>query len=188
MPLNDYDWSPKYGWVQDKYGINWQLALGKPEDVESKFSPFFTFTGENFGRAEEAVHFYTSVFPDASVRGILKHRHVPEAEKETVLHAQFSLCNQVFMAIDSGAPHAFQFNEGVSFVISCMDQKEIDYFWQMLTDGGQESMCGWLKDKFGVWWQVVPYNMGKIFQEKGEKVMKAFCAMQKIDMDLLMEL
>ena len=188
VALGSYDWSPKFGWVEDKYGINWQMGLGKPEDVEMKFSPFFTFTGQTFGRAEEAVGYYTSIFPDSGVRGILKQRHVPEAEKETVLHAQFTLCNQVFMAIDSAFQHPFQFDEGVSLVINCADQKEIDFFWENLTLGGEESMCGWLKDKFGVRWQVVPFNIGQLMHEKGNKAMEALLSMRKIDMDLLMQL
>lgn len=188
MPLGNYEWSQKYGWVQDKFGLNWQISLGKEEDVPQKFTPFFTFTGHNFGKAEEAVKYYTSAFPDASISGILKHKESPDSEVVTVMHAQFHLCNQVFMAVDSGAPYAFQFDEGVSLVINCQSQKEIDYYWNHLTDGGIESMCGWVKDRFGVSWQIVPDKMGEWMSdpEKSKRVTQAFMQMKKLDWDTLM--
>lgn len=187
MPLGAYPWSEKYGWVADKFGVNWQVALGKPEDVAHRYSPFFMFTGPNFGRAEEAVHFYTGIFSDSSIRGILKHKETPEAPGETVLHAQFSLCGQTFMAIDSGGPHEHNFNPAVSQVISCASQEEIDYYWEKLLDGGKEGMCGWLSDRFGVSWQVVPEKMGEWMRdpEKGPRVAQALMQMKKLDWDIL---
>jgi predicted 3-demethylubiquinone-9 3-methyltransferase (glyoxalase superfamily) len=92
------------------------------------------------------------------------------------------------MAIDSAYPQPTSFDEGVSLVISCADQQEIDYFWEKLTEGGEESMCGWLRDKFGVRWQVVPHNIGQLMHEKGNKAMEAIMGMRKIDMNLLMQL
>jgi len=187
MPMDTYPWSKKYGFVQDKFGLNWQISLGKEGDVPQKFAPFFTFTGANFGRAEEAVNYYTALFSDSSVTGILKHKETSEAEKETVLHAQFQLCGQVFMAVDSGAPHQFQFDPGVSLVINCQSQDEIDYYWENLLSGGKESMCGWLSDRFGVSWQVVPDKLGEWMRdpERSKRVSDAFMQMKKLDWDLL---
>ena len=187
MPLDTYPWSQKYGWVKDKVGLTWQISLGKEGDVPQKFAPFFTFTGVNFGRAEEAVNYYTTLFPGSSVSGISKHKESPDAEKETVLHAQFQIGGQVFMAIDSGAPHQFQFDQGVSLVINCQSKEELDYYWDNLTREGKECMCGWLIDRFGVSWQVVPDKLGKWMSdpEKGIRVTTALMQMKKLDWEKL---
>lgn len=187
MPLDKYPWAAKYGWIQDKFGLNWQIALGTPESASQKFTPFFTFTGTQFGRAEEAVNFYTSFFTGSSIIGIKKHKEDPTSDSETVLHAQFQLCKQVFMAIDSGAPHQFQFDPGISLVINCQSQDEIDYYWENLLSGGKESMCGWLSDRFGVSWQVVPDKLGEWMRdsERSKRVSGAFMQMKKLDWDML---
>ncbi|PIQ20583.1 MAG: hypothetical protein COW65_14170 [Cytophagales bacterium CG18_big_fil_WC_8_21_14_2_50_42_9] len=187
MPLNQYPWSERYGWVQDRYGISWQLALGKLEDVGQKFTPSLMFTKQQAGRAEQAIQFYTSLFDNSSVVGILKYDENDQDVTGTVKHAQFKLGNQVFMAMDSSMPHAFGFNEGISFVINCQTQEEIDYYWHKLTQEGQEDRCGWLKDQYGVSWQIVPAILGKLMtdQEKAPRVMQAFMQMKKFDIDKL---
>lgn len=187
MPLDKYEWSEKYGWVQDRYGVNWQLALGKLEEVGQQFSPTLLFTGDQHGKAEQAVHFYTSVFKPASIDGILKYSSDEGDVEGTVKHAQFRLGNNVLMAMDSSLPHAFSFNEAISFVVECNTQEEIDYYWHKLTEGGQEGMCGWLKDPFGVSWQIVPAVLGKLMSEpeKAARVMQAFMQMKKFDIDQL---
>lgn len=189
MPLDKYEWSEKYGWLQDKFGVSWQLAYGKLQEVGQKFSPMLLFTGQQAGRAEEAIGFYTSIFDDSSVVGILKHAAGGSEVEGTVLHAQFKLGQQVFMAMDSSIPHQFSFTEGVSFVINCKTQKEIDYYWSKLTQGGREDRCGWLKDKFGVSWQVVPAVLGEMMQDKdpqrANRVMQAMLKMNKFDIETL---
>lgn len=190
MPLDKYPWSEKYGWLQDRYGLSWQLSLGKISDVGQKITPSLLFVGEQHGRAEEALHYYSSVFKNAHTDGILRYV-AGEPEKEgTVKHAQFSLEGQKFMVMDSGLPHAFQFNEALSFVISCDTQEEIDHFWNKLTGGGgQESQCGWLKDKFGVSWQVIPPVLVKYLNDpnpvKANNVMQAMMKMSRIDIATL---
>jgi len=102
----------------------------------------------------------------------------------TIKHAQFKLNEQLFMAMDSSMPHAFTFNEGISFVVTCDSQDEIDYFWNKLTEGGEESMCGWLKDKYGVSWQIVPAILGDLMTgspDKANRVMQALLQMKKLD-------
>ncbi len=187
MPLGRYDWSAQYGWVEDKFGVSWQVSLGKEGDVASKFAPYFTFTGQVFGNAEAAVQFYTRIFPGSTITGILKHKENQDDEKETVLHAQFNLCEQVFMAGDSGFSHSFSFGAGISLVISCHSQEEIDFYWENLTKGGSEEMCGWLSDPFGVSWQVIPSKMGEwmALPEKRERVARAFMQMKKLDWQVL---
>lgn len=181
MPLDRYEWSEKYGWVQDKYGLSWQIAKGKVSDVGQKISPSFLFVGDLYGRAEEAVNFYTSVFPDSEIRGISKG---PDGK---VMHAQFKLNGQQFMIMESNDQHDFDFNEGVSIIVNCSSQKEIDYYWEKLTaGGGQEVECGWLKDKFGVSWQVTPVQLEEMLmspdKKKTERVTKAFLHMKKFNL------
>lgn len=187
MPMDTYPWSEKYGWLEDRFGLSWQISLGNENDVPLKYSPYLTFTNSAFGKAEKAIRFYTSIFPDASITGILKHKENPEEALETVMHGQFMLCNQVFMASDSGQQHDFQFSPGVSLVISCENQKEIDHFWTMLTAGGAEEMCGWLRDRFGISWQVVPSKLGDWMRDpaRSQRVSQAFMQMKKLDWDML---
>ncbi len=190
MPLDKYPWSEKYGWLNDKYGVSWQIALGKMEEVGQKFTPFLTFTGSQHGRAEEALNLYTSIFKNSSVAGIMRYGPGETEREGTVTHAQFSLDGGVFMVIDSGAEHGFQFNEALSFVINCEGQAEVDYYWEkLIADGGQESQCGWLKDKFGVSWQVVPVELHQLLADpdpaRAQRATGAMMQMQKIDIEKL---
>ncbi len=191
MPLNTYEWSQKYGWVQDKYGLSWQISMGELADVGQKISPSLLFVGEQLGRAEEAVHFYTRIFKNSNIVGISKYGPNEPQPEGSVKHAQFQLDGQVFMVMDSAVTlHNFQFNEAVSFVINCQTQQEIDYFWDAMTaDGGSAGQCGWLKDKFGVSWQVVPPILGQLLgdkdPEKAQRVMQAMLKMKKLDIATL---
>jgi len=187
MPLEKYEWSERYGWLQDRYGASWQLALGKMSDVGQKFTPTLLFTGTQHGRADEAVRFYTSVFKNSSITGILKYNPGENEPEGSVKHAQFKLDDHVFMAMDSSMPHQFSFNEALSLVVECNSQEEIDYFWYKLTEDGEESMCGWLKDKFGISWQIVPAILGELMSnpERSARVIQAFMQMKKFEIDQL---
>jgi len=187
MPLDKYEWSEKYGWVQDRFGVSWQIAFGKIRDVGQKITPSLMFVGEHHGKAEQAINFYTSVFDNSAISGIL-HYQAGESDPEgTVKHAQFNINKYVMMAMDSSFSHQFTFNEAISFVVDCQTQEEIDYYWNKLTEGGQESMCGWLKDRFGVSWQIVPTILGKLMSDttRAERVTKAFLQMKKFDIEKL---
>jgi predicted 3-demethylubiquinone-9 3-methyltransferase (glyoxalase superfamily) len=191
MPLGSYPWSDRYGWVQDRYGISWQLYLGKMKDVGQKFSPTLMFTHEQFGKADEAIKFYTSLFPNSSVEGILRYSANDDDEEGKVKHAQYKLDGFVLMAMDSSFDHPFRFNEGISIAVDCDTQEEIDHYWfKLIADGGEESMCGWLKDKYGVSWQIVPAILPKLMAdpEKGKKVVDAFLKMRKFDLTALLAL
>ncbi len=184
MALDKYDWSEKYGWLQDRFGISWQVSFGKISDVGQKITPSFLFTKEHAGKAEEAVNFYTSVFDNSSVSGILKYTAGENEVEGAVKHAQFSLGEQMFMAMDSSAAHAFIFNEAISLFVSCKTQEEVDYFWIKLSEGGATNRCGWLKDKFGVSWQIVPEVLGRLMNDtdvqKAKRVMQAMMKMDKM--------
>jgi predicted 3-demethylubiquinone-9 3-methyltransferase (glyoxalase superfamily) len=191
MEMDKYPWSDKYGWVQDRYGLSWQVSLGKLPDTNGQIiTPFLMFVKEQAGRAEEAIQFYSAIFKDSLTRGILKNGPGEQDPEGMVKHAQFNLAGQEFMIMDSTAAHNFSFNEAISFVVHCQNQEEIDYYWERLTaGGGRASECGWLRDKFGVSWQVEPVQLIQMLKspdkEKTERVTKAFLQMQKFDLEKL---
>jgi len=141
--------------------------------------------------AEEAAKFYTSIFPNSFIGSISRYgkegKDIHGQPEGKVMTATFTLDGQEFMALNGGP--VFQFTEAISQVVHCKDQAEIDYYWERLTDGGEESMCGWLKDKFGLSWQVTPIQltemMSKGTQEQRDRVMKAFMPMRKFDLKKL---
>ncbi|MDF3025980.1 MAG: hypothetical protein K0S23_287 [Fluviicola sp.] len=190
MPLDNYPWSEKYGWITDKFGVSWQLALGKISDTGQKITPCLTFTGKQYGRVDEAIAHYTSVFKQVSVDGILRYGANESPDKEgMVKHAQIAIDGQKMMLMESAAEHQFTFTEGVSFTIYCETQEEIDYYWSKLTESGAESMCGWLKDKFGVSWQIIPTMLGKIMSDpaKAGKAAQAFMSMKKLNIEQIVQ-
>jgi len=133
------------------------------------------------------MNFYVSIFKNSNVVGITRYGEAGPGPKGTVMTAEFRLDGQEFIALNGG-PH-FKFTEAISFVINCKTQKEIDYFWQKLSEGGQEVQCGWLKDKYGLSWQVVPTVLSKLLQDKNAKksqrVMQAMLKMKKLDIKAL---
>lgn len=187
MPLDKYEFNEKYGWVQDKFGVSWQLFTSATDDVGQKFTPTFMFTGKNAGKAEEAVNYYTSLFEGSEIVGILKYTKEENANEGLVKHAQFKLGRNIFMAMDSSLEHDFSFNEAISLVIECETQDEIDFYWNNLSKGGSEGQCGWLKDKFGVSWQIIPEVLEKLMNDpsKTERVVNAFLKMKKFEIDKL---
>jgi predicted 3-demethylubiquinone-9 3-methyltransferase (glyoxalase superfamily) len=189
MSLDKYDWSKKYAWVQDKFGVTWQLSFGGMEQIRQKITPVMMFTGKQCGKAEQAIHFYTSAFKGSDIIGIVKYAKNDNDTEGTVKHAEFTLGNQAFMAMDSSFMHNFTFNEAVSFVVDCETQEEIDYYWGRLTFCGEEVQCGWLKDKFGVSWQIVPAILSGLMSDplRSERVTKAFLQMKKFDIEKLLK-
>lgn len=186
MPIDKYPWSERYGWVQDQFGLTWQLFIPETETTEAKITPSFLFTDTQFGRAEEAIQFYRSVFDNSSVQTLIPYPE-GDANEGKVMYSEFKLSGTDFIAMDGPGVHEYTFNDAVSFVVNCATQQEIDYFWDRLTDGGQEVQCGWLRDKFGVAWQIIPSILPELMREpdKAEKVIKAFMQMKKLDIDVL---
>lgn len=188
MPLGSYPWSPRYAWLQDRYGVNWQLFLGKMEETRQLIIPALMYNGVQNGKAEQAVSFYTSIFTNSKLAVMDRYK---EGEQDTVghiKHARFSLDDFSCVVMDSSMPHAFSFSEGISLVVECETQEEIDYYWEKLTDGGSESQCGWLKDRYGLSWQVVPSMLGKLMSdpERSQRVVQAFMKMKKFDIEKLL--
>jgi len=147
--------------------------------MDLKISPNLWFDTE----AEEAAAFYTSVFDDSRVVNTTLYPEGSPGEAGTVMTVEFELAGQRFVGINGGPQ--FTFDEAVSFEIQCEDQAEVDYFWEKLTDGGEESQCGWLKDRFGLSWQVVPSGMDEVFSdpdpERAQRAMQAMLKMSKLD-------
>lgn len=201
MPLQEYPFSKHYGWIQDKYGVSWQLMLTNPEGEERPFLiPSLMFVGDVVGKAEEATDFYISVFSAKggsasggknSKRGTVAR--YPEGMTPdtagTIMFTDYMLEGQWFAAMDSARMHKFTFNEAISLIVSCDDQAEIDYYWEKLSAVPESEQCGWLKDKYGVSWQIVPSTMNEMLTkgtpEQVERVTRAFLKMKKFDIAAL---
>lgn len=188
MPLDKYPWSNKYGWLEDRYGVSWQLSTGTPDEHQAaELFPSLMFTNAQNGKAEKAINFYTSLFNDSGIDFISRYEAGEHDVEGHVKYGQFNLGGYRLAAMDSTGPHQFSFNQGVSLVVNCDTQEEIDFYWLNLTEGGQESMCGWCQDAFGVWWQIVPSILGSLMSdpEKAPKVTAAFLKMKKFDIEAL---
>lgn len=169
MPLDKYPFSDYYGWVEDKFGVSWQLILSNPEgDARQSIVPSLLFSGDNTNRAEEALKYYVSVFENSKL-GLLApyEEDTGPAKKGSLMYGDCLLDGEWVSAMDSGVEMDAPFTEGVSLVVPCKDQAEIDYFWEKLSTVPESEQCGWCKDKFGVSWQIVPANMDELMKKPG---------------------
>ncbi len=198
MPLGAYPWSERYGWLEDKYGLSWQLIFVGDMEVKQRIIPALLFVGSVCGKAEEAINFYLSVFKNsptkstADTKADIQARYgsgeLPDKEG-TVKYASFMLLGQEFAAMDSAHEHKFAFNEAISFIVPCDTQEEIDYFWGKLSAIPKAEQCGWLKDKYGLSWQITPTALNEMMQggtkEQIARVTQAFLKMKKFDISKL---
>lgn len=183
MPLQAYPWSQLYAWIEDAYGVHWQLYLGKLVDVNNQvICPMLMYPHASKSICMEAVAFYKDLFPNLESHGQL---HYPAPNENKVQHTQFSIGPNMFMAADHIEESNEKFTEGVSLVIYCKDQTEINYYWDKITAKGKESQCGWCKDEFGVSWQVIPENIDVLIANPNAQ--KALYAMKKIIIDELLD-
>lgn len=182
MPLDKYPFSERYGWIQDKYGLTWQLIFTDPEGEERPLIiPSLLFVGDLCGKAEEATDFYLSLFKESKRGAIARYPAGMEPEEEgTIMFTDFKLAGQWFAAMDSAQAHDFAFNEAVSLMVNCKDQDEIDLYWDRLSAVLEAEQCGWVKDKYGISWQIVPANMGELMARNPEKTTPAMLAMKKL--------
>ncbi|MCH5584920.1 VOC family protein [Shimazuella sp. AN120528] len=186
MPLASYPFSERYGWLQDKYGLSWQIMYNAQEFTQ-KITPALMFTGDICGKAEEAINFYVSVFHHATFDAKARYEKEEDPDAEGMLKfAAFTLEGQKFSAMDSSYEHGFSFNEAISFLVLCEDQTDIDYYWEKLSAVPEAEQCGWLRDKYGLSWQISPQRMEEIMQtddkEKLNRVTKSFLKMKKFDL------
>ncbi|EKO17041.1 VOC family protein [Leptospira kirschneri] len=182
MELQEYPFSEKFGWLQDKFGVSWQVHLSKEGN---DLAPFLMFVGKQHGKAEEAIRFYTSRFPNSKIKDIQRYAKDQGEKEGTVQRSVFSIAGQDLMAIDSGLDHTFTFSEAYSFFVKCETQAEIDEYWEKLSFQGEKQKCGWVKDQFGVSWQIIPLILGDYLQDKdpkkSQRVLQAMLQMDKID-------
>ena len=150
-----------------------------------KITPFLWFDNQ----AEEAARFYTSIFPNSKIVKVVRFGNVGREPADSALTVEFQLEGQTFTALNGGPYH--QFTEAVSFVVHCQTQEEVDRYWEKLSAGGAEVQCGWIKDKFGLSWQIVPTVLPELLSdpdpEKSQRVMKAILAMKKLDIRALQQ-
>ena len=151
--------------------------------MQQKITPSLWFDTE----AQEAAEFYTSIFEDSRIVNTARYSEAGPRETGSVMTVEWELNGQRFIGINGGPQ--FKFDEAVSFTITCKDQDEVDHYWEKLTAGGEESQCGWLKDRFGLSWQVVPEGMGELLGDpdpgRANRAMKCMLQMRKIDLDEL---
>lgn len=184
MDLDTYPWSPLYGWVEDRYGMSWQVGV-VPEGASPSTAPALLFGGPLAGKAEEAQTLYASLLTGG------KLGFVARSEENTglVLYSEMELPGGKIIAMDSPYPHDFAFTEGMSLLVKAEDQAETDRLWDgFIADGGQASRCGWLKDKYGVSWQIVPKGFLELMfgvPERVPRMMEVMMAMDKLDINVL---
>ncbi|WP_449387078.1 VOC family protein [Chryseobacterium lineare] len=189
MPLDSYSWSKKYGWLKDKYDVTWQIFLGENQTGQ-KIVPTLMFIHENNGKAITAMEFYTKAFPNSRIGNILRYGdgsegHPAAEPPQNIQHAHFVIDDYSLFCMDNSYDHQFDFNEAISMVVMTDDQEQTDHYWNTLaSNGGRESMCGWLKDQFGFSWQIVPKRLIQLMSDpdpmKAQKVVQAMMKMQKI--------
>lgn len=193
MELQEYPYSELYGWVEDRFGVSWQLMLNDQESEPRPFiMPSFLFVDNVAGKAEEAINFYLSVFKNSRLGMLERYPAGMEPDTEgSAMYADFMLEGQWFAAMDSAREHGFAFSESVSLLVNCRDQQEVDMFWEKLSHVPESEQCGWLKDKFGVSWQIVPEKMGELLsdpdKERVHRVLNRMLQMKKLDIRELEE-
>lgn len=190
MPLGEYPFNKRYSRVQDRYGLSWQLMLIENNETGQKITPSLLFSNDACGKAEEAIKYYTDIFTDSKIEVINKYGpNEAKTPKAKVNYAAFKLGGMNFSAMDNGFDVDYSFNEAFSFIVNCRDQKEIDYFWDKLSAVPEAEQCGWVKDQYGVSWQIVPENIDEIMskgtKEENEKVQQKLLQMKKIEIDVL---
>lgn len=185
MPLDTYPFSEQYAWISDKFGVSWQMSVGEAKQL---ISPAFLFVGERFGQVEEAINYYVSVFKDSKIQTISRYGDEGgQEQKGKVNYSSIVLAGQEFVAMESNMmEHKFVMdNCAISFTVNCADQEEVDYFWEKLSFAKEAEQCGWVKDKYGVSWQIVPQALLETVGGKdpaGQKrAMDAMMQMKKLD-------
>ena len=187
MPIDTYPWSKRYGWLQDRFGMTWQIFSTGTHNGEFNVVTSMLFTNRRFGQAEAALNHYRTIFENSATDVLI---HYPEGDPNAgkVMFSGFRLNEGCMVAMDGPGDHNYTFNEAVSLVVECETQQEIDYYWEKLSEGGEESMCGWLKDKFGVSWQIVPKILAELMAdpEKAPRAIETFSNMRKFEIEKLL--
>lgn len=180
MELGEYPFSREYAWIEDKYGVSWQLILTNPTGEKRPFiMPSFMFNRENTNRAEEAIRFYTSLFEDSESGNLARYpEDTGPAQKGALMFGDFRIARHWFAIMDAGMEQDFSFNESISWIVRCKNQQEIDFLWEKLSAVPESEQCGWCKDKYGISWQIIPANMGELIGNSA--ALEAMMRMKKI--------
>ena len=186
MPLQEYTFSKLYGWVEDKYGLSWQVIYTEGFEYEQTITMQLMFSGHMTGKANEAIKYYTDLFKDGVIGDIHEYEEGQAVQEDAkISHANFSILDTEILASDNGTQTDYTFNEAISLMVLCVTQAEIDYYWEKLSADPEAEQCGWLKDKFGVSWQIVPANMNELMsrgtQAQIDAVTQEFLKMKKLD-------
>lgn len=185
MAIGHYPWSERYGWVEDRYGVSWQVMAGRRPEGSAMIVPCLMFSGSNGGKARSAIDTYLRAFPSGQIEALAEYEE-GEGPKGFIKHGRFQIAGQEMIAMDSHIEHAFGFNEGISLQVMCRNQEEIDNYWAVLSEGGKAGPCGWLADSFGVSWQIVPARMAEWMNHEAkaarERVFAAMMQMGKLEM------
>jgi predicted 3-demethylubiquinone-9 3-methyltransferase (glyoxalase superfamily) len=191
LPLGEYPFSKRYGWIQDRYGLSWQLILTNPTGKRRPvLAPSLLFVKQIAGQAEAAIRHYLSIFQDSELGQLIRWPDHPPEREGSVMFADFRLENEWFAAMDSADPaHDFGFNEAVSFIVHCDTQEELDEIWDKLSAVKEAEQCGWLKDRFGISWQIVPSVMEEMMKngspEQIDRLTRALLPMKKLQIEPL---
>ncbi len=186
MELGEYPFSERYAWVQDKYGLSWQLFFAEDAKSLPKIRPNLLFAGEVCGKAEKALEFYASVFRNSDIGRISRYERDEATDHRAMInYAEANLDGSQILLMDHAMGGDDTFNEAFSMVILCENQEEIDYYWEKLSFVPEAEECGWLKDQFGISWQVVPKVMIDAMENGTEdqikRLINAFLKMKKFD-------
>lgn len=186
MELQKYPFSEKFGWLDDRFGVSWQFNLAPREQ---KITPCLMYVGAQDGKAEEAARQYAAVFSavgkPSEVKRVERYGAGEGGTEGAVKHGVLSLGGYEFIFMDGGLQHDFSFTPAISFLTNCENQEEVDELWEKLSEGGEQIQCGWLKDAWGVSWQIVPRVLDQMLQDKdaqkAKRVMRAMLQMKKLD-------
>lgn len=182
MPLGKYDWTEKYAWVEDRFGVSWQLDVD-PINSAQGIVPCLFFGNEKYMMVKPAIEQYTQIFDDSRVLMEMGYPSGTEMPADALLFAQFKLDGFIFNAVSSPQKHEFDFSPGNSFVIVCYTQAQIEYYWEKLGEEGRFDECGWLTDRYGVSWQIIPAILPSLMTDSriAEHVMNTLLQMQRLD-------
>ncbi|MDQ4124756.1 MAG: VOC family protein [Actinomycetota bacterium] len=186
MPVDSYPFSDRYGWTTDRYGLSWQLIHEAGAEIDQAIVPSLLFVGDVCGKAQEAAEHYAEVFPSSSVDRLARSVAGEAPDRPATVEQLFvSLDGYEIAAMDSDYDHQFGFNESISFMVRCESQDEIDRYWDALSAVPEAEQCGWLKDRFGVSWQIIPARLHELLEsgtdEQRARVTQAFLQMKKFD-------
>ncbi len=188
MPLQEYPFSKRYGWIQDRFGVSWQLNMN---GEKQRIVPTLLFVGDQCGKAKQAAEEYAGLFKSKDSLTIGRFSEKGPDENGSMVHAILKAADQELIFMDGEGPHAFQFTGAISLMIDCEDQNEIDYFWNAITKEGKEMPCGWAVDKYGITWQVFATFLEEYLYSKDEKkseaALQAMYQMKKIKIDEILK-